>query len=834
MPGASTSRDADLSTAGPAPAPAGRRRWLRVAVLLAGIVIPQCALYGPSLLGWKILLPLDLLALPNYYLPPDVPVSPPPPSDWALADLVTQEEVLRRFAVEQVRSGRLPLWNPYIYCGAPFVAANHTAVFSPYRALGYLWPGPRVLAWEQMLRAVVAGVGAFLLFRRELRAAFAAAAVGAWCFPLSGTFVLALGWGHAATVTWLPWVLLAVARAVRKPGAVSAAGVMLTTALTQVSGHAATGAQVLLAGAAFAAWRIVHQYGWGGLLSLAAARSVGTPTIGWVLGVMLAAPQVLPTAEYLRTSERIASRLHGAAETRPTGVSALAQFILPDFHGSSQRGSVYVGPSGNRIESAAAGYPGLLIALVAAPLGLIALKDPRRRGACLFWLGVAVVCLVPTLGVPGVSRVFALPPLGMLRNNRLVTVAGFAVLSLGVIGLDAMVRAAPAAGAEWFRRWTRPMLVLSVAVGLYFAYLAYDPPAVIASVVERAEDLPAVRGWFRRAFVFGAAMSALAAMVWVALGSWRWPTARAVPLVWGVGLLALAEMLATAWGDNPQSDPSLYYPPVPALTRVAASTPGRVWGVYCLPPNLAMVAGLRDVRGYDAVDPARPVRLVQILSDPSFGPSPAYAKTQWTVPRVDLPLLNAVGVRYLIGRGEPPQEVRVVYRAADYWVVENDAALPRAYVPRRAEVLNDEAERLRRLASPDFAPAEVVYVEAEGGIASGPFEADARIVSEEPTAVRIDVDARTPAIVVLTDQWYEGWVARVDGRPVPVLRANHAFRAVEVPAGRSTVEYRYEPRGFRIGVWLAAVAVVAQGAWLVAGWARASHFNPQGEKTKHG
>jgi hypothetical protein len=271
----------------------------------------------------------------------------------------------------------------------------------------------------------------------------------------------------------------------------------------------------------------------------------------------------------------------------------------------------------------------------------------------------------------------------------------------------------------------------------------------------------------------------------------------------------------------------LYYPAVPSLAHLAKSTSQRVWGANCLPPNLAMVAGLRDVRGYDAVDPARPVRLVQMASDPGFA-SPPYARTQWAVPRTDSPLLAAMAVRYVVGRGKPPALPHVVSNESDYWIAENDAAQPRTYVPRRAEVVNDEAERLRRMGSADFAPADVVYVESDAPVAAGPFDADARLVADEPNFVRADVDARTPAVVVLADHWYAGWVARVNGAAVPILRANHAFRAVEIPAGRSTLEFSYEPASFRTGIRLAATAAGIQLAWLIAAGVRRRRHSRRG------
>ncbi|HET7343700.1 MAG TPA: YfhO family protein, partial [Methylomirabilota bacterium] len=74
-----------------------------------------------------------------------------------------------------------------------------------------------------------------------------------------------------------------------------------------------------------------------------------------------------------------------------------------------------------------------------------------------------------------------------------------------------------------------------------------------------------------------------------------------------------------------------------------------------------------------------------------------------------------------------------------------------------------------------------------------------------------------PAVLVLTDTWFPGWRARVDGRPATLWRADHAFRAVAVPAGRHEVELRYQPRSVLIGALVSALAAALTLALLVAG-----------------
>ena len=80
-------------------------------------------------------------------------------------------------------------------------------------------------------------------------------------------------------------------------------------------------------------------------------------------------------------------------------------------------------------------------------------------------------------------------------------------------------------------------------------------------------------------------------------------------------------------------------------------------------------------------------------------------------------------------------------------------------------------------------------------------------------------------IVVLTDAFYPGWEAALDGAPVAVLRANTAVRAVVVPAGDHVVEMRYRAHSFRRGLVLAGIAAVLLG--VAMNWGRGGTASAQ-------
>src|SRR2546427_13009368 len=98
-----------------------RRRTTRLLIVLAGIVLGQMLLYGPSLAGRKILLPLDILAQPVAYIPRTPEIASIRAKNPFLVDLVFSLEPMRRFAASEFHAGRLPMWAPYHFAGAPFV-----------------------------------------------------------------------------------------------------------------------------------------------------------------------------------------------------------------------------------------------------------------------------------------------------------------------------------------------------------------------------------------------------------------------------------------------------------------------------------------------------------------------------------------------------------------------------------------------------------------------------------------------------------------------------------------------------------------------------------------
>jgi hypothetical protein len=151
--------------------------------------------------------------------------------------------------------------------------------------------------------------------------------------------------------------------------------------------------------------------------------------------------------------------------------------------------------------------------------------------------------------------------------------------------------------------------------------------------------------------------------------------------------------------------------------------------------------------------------------------------------------------------------------------------LPRAYVVGTARIASDR-EALTRLVDRSFDPTQEVVIASGPAAVAGPgFAGSCRILQLAADRIRLEAELSAPGYLILVDSYDPGWRAWIDGRPEPVLRANVAFRAVRVPAGRHTVEYRYQPTTVLVGAALSLLASLT--GLVVAAWSTPRQARPE-------
>jgi hypothetical protein len=717
------------------------------------------------------------------------------PDAWKPAgggDLVSFLFPTYRFAAASLRAGDLPLWNPHLYSGAPFLADIQAGLFYPLNLLLFLlvpnFPY-KAMEWMAVLHVFLAGLCMYLCLRYlkpgcSLRVP--AALSGAIAYMFSDLFIVHFGnLNLIAVAAWLPLIFLLFWRALRLRSLGLAVGAGVVLGLATLEGHLQI---TLLIGLALAVAALVEatmaqpaRRGWAWpLLALAVTA---------VVAVGLAALVLLPAFEYTHLSPRAELAYRDAARYSLVP-GLLGEMLVPALF-SSREPSLYWGVW----DRVAVGYLGIF------PLLLAGLAVLLRRGRRVrLFVVLAVVAFLLALGGESVVHgwvYWLLPGFGQVRAPaRSILLLDFALAALAALGLDLLLQPLGRRERKVFQGAWRGLLWLggaAVVVGGAWAYLA----------IYQAQDRDPTLFWRVSAAGSGVIFALLmlaAGLAW--LGARRAGRLRRRTLAWlAVGLAFLDLASLGAYTDLGRKPPTTGYNHPKVLDFLRSDTDffridSRTDVADTWQPDMALLAGLYDVSGVD-----NPLVVADMARywDGSGGRS-----TQ---------LYDLLGVRYVLGSKQVALDWEKFDLAFDgdptVNVYRNETALPRAFVVHRAVVASDHEDAWARIHEPGFEPATQVILEGGQPLdVQSEEQAVVRVVHYEPDTLAIDVDNPAEGYLLLSDPFYPGWQAQVDGEPATILRADYAFRAVAVQAGTHRVTMTFQPRSWQVGLGISVLTAL--------------------------
>lgn len=718
------------------------------------------------------------------------------PNSWLPAgggDLASLIYPNYRFAAESLRAGEWPLWNPYIQSGAPFAADIQSGLLYPVNLVLFLLAPEltyRLVMGMALFHTWLAGALAYAAGRGIGQRRWGALAAGI-AYALSDFFVVHVGnLNLIAVAAWLPLVLLGGYKAATGGGPRWVGLGALGLAMAALAGHGQPllYALVMLGLVSLALLRRPgRRPSWRG-----AWRVLGALALVVGLGLLAASIQLIPAAELTRLSVRSAIPYETSTEySLPP--EQLISLLVPGFFG---RGPDAYWGQWLRTE---AGYAGVLTLVLA--VGALAIARSRRVGVLVaVGLGGLVLALGGYTAIHGLLYRFV-PVFGSLRAPaRAIALFDLALALAAGEALSRLVRPLSRRDrselASFVRHvWRAELSVLALApLGLVLLMLLRENPAL-----PRATGV--VEGWLMLAVWLGGA----ATLLWGRRAGWLPAGALGAA---AVGWLAL-DLVTNAQGlELTRRNPAAGFerPAVVEFLRAdpepfRIDTDTNVWDVW--QPNTAMVQRLPDVVG--GIHPLELADFRRYWSELGSRSTPLYD------------LLNA---RYLIAKKSTPLDAakfRLVFDGdPQLSVYRNERALPRVFLVARATIEPAHEQVIARIHHEGFDPRREVVVE-RGEPLAGPLvvDNDARLVEYRTGRLAVEVDPTWPSYLVLSEVWYPGWSATVDGRAVPVERADFLFRAVRVNPGDRRVELRFEPTRWRLSLalsmvgWVAIVALIA-------------------------
>jgi hypothetical protein len=757
-----------------APAAGGHRtaaRWVGPALVAAAIA----ALFWRPLALGEAFLPASHA---RYVAPWSSRSAPESRPAWnpLQYDSVGQFHAWSTFGARTIRSGRLPFWNPHQLCGTPFAANAQSAIYYPPNILRPVLGAARAAGWLAALHLLIAAAMTYLFLTRLGRSP-TAATIGALVYALSAWQV---SWLHlptfAATSCWLPAVLVAMHGLRERPGAARCAALMAATAMTLLAGHLQIAFYVLLCAALLFGWLVLDRE------RPASTRRgfVLAVLCGWVGACAMAAPQLLLSAELSRNSHRTGGATpegYSAYTAYAVHPSALATLALPDAFGNPSRPDApYTGFSrGGMYFNFAEGA--MYLGLVTLLFGAVALAGLRTRREARLPAMIAAGALLVAIGTPLAGALYFGAP-GFAQSGspgRILVLWAFAGAWLAAIGYDHVAE---------HRATLRTVLGSVAAVGVLCAASLAAAMAAAASLVGKLPLTP-------DDIIRQSALAALAvfAVVWPLV--YKGSTSRARYLILAVVAVDLLSHGATY---NATGKPDLEMARTEAIAAIADGTGhdrvaplNKGWSfagpAAVLPPNLAMLYGLRDVQGYDSLLPGQYKRWLadRMGSDPS----PPEVGNMVFVRSPNEAVLDACGVRIVASLERLPDAVGEESRHDNIWLYRRRGGRARATAT-----------------DPSGRSTPVTWI------------------ADSPGEVRLAVALPDGGEVRLADQWWPGWRCEVGTGEVTILRSDGIFRSVRVPQGTSEVRFRYEPAGARLGHFMMALAMAFAAGAVAFGCAR--------------
>lgn len=773
----------------------------KVFVTLVAVCLTIVLFFLPNLVKSKIPFPADSLVGLYHpfrdveiggYFPGRYPVKNP-----LITDPVLQIYPWRYLTIQLEKAGQFPFWNSFSFSGQPLLANIQSAPFSIFNILFFILPFKVAWTTQIILAQILMAVFTFFFLRESkfsnLKFTLPTAAFAALTISMSGFFIAWLEWGTiTSTALWLPAILLSIEKLFKNFKPFWFLALTFACSQTLLNGHLQTAFYVIIAAFLFVLFKIVK--------NAKSFSNVLVVFLGFFIAFIIAAPQLLPSFEFIKYSARSLDQTYseGRQDWFIPPVQSL-QVIAPDYFGNPTTNNYwgvwnyaefvsfigvvpfflalyYLISTGRRLS-----FPGILLALAA----LFAFKNP--------------ISVIPyELNFPFVATI---------QPSRIIFLIDFALTILAGLGLNLYLE-----DKSKNKKLFSALTVLALLLIAAFFSLFFKNSFPVNQNFQPSEV--AVRN-----IVLPLILSVIIVLTSL-IGFFKNKKYILITFF----CLTIFDLFRFAYKFTPFTNSSLIYPKTESLEFLQKQQkPFRIMATdrRIFPPNVSAYYNLESIEGYDPLYLLNYARFISSLQSSKYQDNPSGYNRIITPQRLDTPLIDLLNVKYVLSFDQitNPRFKKVLQEGSTI-IYENINVLPRAFFVNKV-IKENEKNSLPQMAN-GILDLKKVAVSNEFEFMGGETEKSLQIKSYSTNQIKIKTITKSESPLIITTPYYPGWNAKIDGLETKIKVADIIFQSVIVPAGEHEVEFFYVPSHWQLSLMLSAIGISSMLLVLFYSWKKRS------------
>jgi len=705
-------------------------------------------------------------------------------------------------AIELMKHGQLPLWNPYNGSGMPLLASINIGYFDPFNILFFVLPN--YLSWTLIIviQTLLIGVGTFLYgksIKLDNKASFFVAVI----FTLSGAVITRIVFAQFALgIALMPLMLFLLERYRENSQKIYLFILAPAVGILLVSTHFQYALYILVFVCFYWIFRHKNKDFANGI------RRFISPFLFILLGLGLASIQLIPAIELFKYANLNTQSSSFIFNSFLLPLSHFVTILIPNYYGNPATYNFW-GVS-DYIETAV--YIGIIPSLFAF-FSILKIKEDKSSSLIKFYLFILVFTILISLKWPFATWLYELdmPFLSIGVPTRIFFITTFSLAVLSGFGFQ-----------YWCKSQTRRKNLLI----LLFMFTSFAALIFLVTVLNLQASCLGVADNCRITSLRNALLELLGFVsVFILIMVYLLPKLSkakykdAIPVI----VIFIAYMLGfyNSYKFLPFSPKETFFPKndvMEAVRRISGNT--RIFGIgsaniitdfathfrfydpqYTYPVYIKRYGELVSFANTGVFPPPLLRSDVEIIKEASLSGAMEFRRNR---------LMSLLNVNYLIfKKDEIPINVTkdtVVWENDKWYIKERSQRLPRAYLVNKLEIVKEEDKELNLLFNPslDLNTTAVVEQKIFGIPKLKQSDKQGRAIIKEYRAnnVLIQTHSSSDSFLVLSDNYYPGWKAYVDGKEAPIYRTNYTFRGVKIPSGIHSVNFVYDPVSFKIGALL--------------------------------